>query len=154
MDDPGRVRSQIITVVYQIQYFDFYYNLELTWKVNMGIPPTLVTNRDFPVQQLGAYTVPLGNSKVFIHMSCPILVLTILVLGRPRDSRARACSRRTIMHRRQLLRRCGNYHVRSCSIEVLNLRPAVSVLLLFATLPECSQNQTAVSDSLRLLSDF
>ena len=39
-------------------------------------------------------------------------------------------------------------------IEVLNLRPAVSVLLLFATLPECSQNQTAVSDTLRLLSDF
>lgn len=42
---------------------------------------------------------------------------------------------------------------RDC-IEVLNLRPPVSVLLLFATLPECSQNQTAVSDTLRLLSDF
>ena len=39
-------------------------------------------------------------------------------------------------------------------IEDLFLRPAVSVLLLFATLPECSQNQTAVSDTLRLFSDF
>ena len=31
---------------------------------------------------------------------------------------------------------------------------AVSVLLLFTTLPECTQNQTAVSDTLRVLSDF
>ena len=29
-----------------------------------------------------------------------------------------------------------------------------AVLLLFASLPDCSQNQTAVSDTLRLLSDF
>ena len=39
-------------------------------------------------------------------------------------------------------------------IEDLFLRPAVSVLLLFATLPECSQNQTAVPGTLRLFSDF
>ena len=39
-------------------------------------------------------------------------------------------------------------------IEDLFLRPAVSVLLFFATIPECSQNQTAVSDTLRLFSDF
>jgi hypothetical protein len=43
------------------------------------------------------------------------------------------------------------------SIEDLNLIPgagAVSVLLIFASLPDCSQNQTAVSDTLQLLSDF
>ena len=39
-------------------------------------------------------------------------------------------------------------------IEVLNVKVHVFVLLLFATLPDCSQNQTAVSDTLRLLSDF
>ena len=38
--------------------------------------------------------------------------------------------------------------------EVLNVKVHVFVLLLFATLPDCSQNQTAVSDTLRLLSDF
>ena len=40
------------------------------------------------------------------------------------------------------------------TIEDFFLRPAVSVLLLFASLPDCSQNQTAVSDTLRLFSDF
>ena len=40
------------------------------------------------------------------------------------------------------------------NIEDFFLRPAVSVLLLFASLPDYSQNQTAVSDALRLLSDF
>jgi hypothetical protein len=35
-----------------------------------------------------------------------------------------------------------------------NLNPPVSVLLIFASLPDCSQNQIAVSDTLRLLSDF
>ena len=39
-------------------------------------------------------------------------------------------------------------------IEVLNVKVGVSILLLFASLPDCSQNQTAVSDTLRLLSDF
>jgi hypothetical protein len=40
-------------------------------------------------------------------------------------------------------------------IEDLNLNPAMSVLLLLASLPDCTQNQTAVSDTLRLLlSDF
>jgi hypothetical protein len=39
-------------------------------------------------------------------------------------------------------------------IEDLNLIPAVFVLLFFASLPDCIQNQTAVSDPLRLLSDF
>jgi hypothetical protein len=39
-------------------------------------------------------------------------------------------------------------------IEDLFLIPAVSVLLIFASLPDCNQNQTAVSDTLRLLSDF
>ena len=40
------------------------------------------------------------------------------------------------------------------SIEVLFVKVHVFVLLLFASLPDCSQNQTAVSDTLRLLSDF
>ena len=40
------------------------------------------------------------------------------------------------------------------TIEVLNVKVGVSILLLFASLPDCSQNQTAVSDTLRLLSDF
>jgi hypothetical protein len=39
-------------------------------------------------------------------------------------------------------------------IEVLFVKVTVFILLLFATLPECSQNQTAVSNTLRLLSDF
>jgi hypothetical protein len=39
-------------------------------------------------------------------------------------------------------------------IEVLNVKVHMFVLLLFASLPDCSQNQTAVSDTLRLLSDF
>ena len=43
---------------------------------------------------------------------------------------------------------------RSTAIEVLNVKVHVFVLLLFASLPDCSQNQTAVSDTLRLLSDF
>ena len=33
-------------------------------------------------------------------------------------------------------------------IEDLNLNPVVSVLLLFASLPDCIQNQTTVSDIL------
>ena len=39
-------------------------------------------------------------------------------------------------------------------VEVLNLNPAVLVLLIFASIPDCSQNQTAVSDTQHLLSDF
>ena len=33
------------------------------------------------------------------------------------------------------------------SIEVLNVKPGVSILLLFASLQDCSQNQIAVSDT-------
>jgi hypothetical protein len=40
------------------------------------------------------------------------------------------------------------------TIEVLNVKVHMFVLLIFASLPDCSQNQTAVSDTLRLLSDF
>ena len=36
----------------------------------------------------------------------------------------------------------------------LDVKVGVFILLLFASLPDCSQNQTAVSDTLRLLSDF
>ena len=39
-------------------------------------------------------------------------------------------------------------------IEDFFLNPAVSVLLLFASIPDCIQNKTVVSDTLRLLSDF
>jgi hypothetical protein len=46
------------------------------------------------------------------------------------------------------------YVTSSVHIEGLNVKVGISVLLLFAPLPDCSQNQTAVSDTLRLLSDF
>jgi hypothetical protein len=39
-------------------------------------------------------------------------------------------------------------------IEDLNLNPPVSVLLIFASPPDCSQNQIAVSDKQQSLSDF
>ena len=41
MDDPGRVRSQIINVVCQIQRFDFDCILVLSRKVIIRIPPVL-----------------------------------------------------------------------------------------------------------------
>ena len=41
LDDPGRVRSHITSVVCQIQRFDFDCNLVVTRKVIMGIPPGL-----------------------------------------------------------------------------------------------------------------
>jgi hypothetical protein len=37
-------------------------------------------------------------------------------------------------------------------IEVLNVKPGVSLLLIFASLPDYSQNQTAVYDAQHLLS--
>jgi hypothetical protein len=43
-DDPGRVRSQITSVVCQIQRFDFDCNLVVTRKVITGIPPVLGRN--------------------------------------------------------------------------------------------------------------
>ena len=39
-------------------------------------------------------------------------------------------------------------------IEVLDVKVHVFILLLFASVPDCTQNQIAVSDTLRLLSDF
>jgi hypothetical protein len=39
-------------------------------------------------------------------------------------------------------------------MEVLDVKAVVFILLLFAPLPDCSQNQTAVSYTLHLLSDF
>ena len=44
LDDPGRVRSQITSVVCQIQRFDFDCNLVVTRKVIIRIPPVLGTN--------------------------------------------------------------------------------------------------------------
>ena len=41
LNDPGRVRSHITSVVCQIQWFDFDCNLVVTRKVIMGIPPAL-----------------------------------------------------------------------------------------------------------------
>ena len=38
--------------------------------------------------------------------------------------------------------------------EVSNVKVAVSLLLLFVSLPDCIQNQTAVSDTHHLLFDF
>jgi hypothetical protein len=39
-------------------------------------------------------------------------------------------------------------------IEVLNVKQTMFILLLFASLPDCGQNQTAVSDEQYSLSDF
>ena len=49
-------------------------------------------------------------------------------------------------------------HMAACdvipAVHLFNVKPHHSELLLFASLPECSQNQTAESDALFLLSDF
>ena len=42
----------------------------------------------------------------------------------------------------------------SMYIEVLFVKVTVFILLLFASLPDCGQNQTAVSDEQHSLSDF
>jgi hypothetical protein len=44
LDDPGRVRSQIISVVLQIQGFDFECNLVLSRKLIIASPPALRSN--------------------------------------------------------------------------------------------------------------
>ena len=44
LDDPGRVRSQKINVVCQIQRFDFYCILVVSRKVIIWIPPVLGRN--------------------------------------------------------------------------------------------------------------
>jgi hypothetical protein len=67
------------------------------------------------------------------------------VRARPRAQQSQAEGRGTLL---------GPRRHTTFSIEDLNLNPPVSVLLIFASLPDCSQNQTAVSDTLRLLSDF
>jgi hypothetical protein len=43
---------------------------------------------------------------------------------------------------------------KTLSIEVLTVKVGLFILLLFASLPDSSQNQTAVSNALHLLSDF
>ena len=53
LDDPGRVRSQITSVVCQIQWFDFDCNLVVKRKVIIRIPPVLGTN---PLSLSGSYT--------------------------------------------------------------------------------------------------
>ena len=44
LDDPGRVRSQITSVVCQIQRFDFDCNLVVTRKLIIPIPPSVGSN--------------------------------------------------------------------------------------------------------------
>jgi hypothetical protein len=44
LDDPGRVRSEITSVVCQMQRFDFECNLVLTQKLIIRIPPGLGLN--------------------------------------------------------------------------------------------------------------
>jgi hypothetical protein len=44
LDDPGHVRSQITSVVCQIQRFDFDCNLVSTQKIIIRIPPGLGLN--------------------------------------------------------------------------------------------------------------
>jgi hypothetical protein len=50
LDNPGRVRSQIINVVCQIQRFDFECNLVLTRKLIIRIPPGLGLNPRSPTR--------------------------------------------------------------------------------------------------------
>jgi hypothetical protein len=68
------------------------------------------------------------------------------------EPRVRACRKRT--RTVLLLKSENNSPLMFLSIEVLNVEVGVSVLLIFASLPDCSQNQTAVSDTQHLLSDF
>jgi hypothetical protein len=44
LDDPGRVRSQITSLVCQIQWFDFDCNLVVARKLIIRIPPGLGIN--------------------------------------------------------------------------------------------------------------
>ena len=44
LDDPGRVKSQTLSVVYQIQRFNFDYNLVMTRKVIIRTSPGLDLN--------------------------------------------------------------------------------------------------------------
>jgi hypothetical protein len=48
LNDPGRVRSQIINVVCQIQRFDFDGNLVAMRKVIIRIPPGLGLRQGVP----------------------------------------------------------------------------------------------------------
>jgi hypothetical protein len=72
----------------------------------------------------------------------------------------------SIGERQQKLRYCGGANTRALVssivfirrgrtyIEVLNVKVSLFILLLFAALPDCGQNQTAVSDEQYSLSDF
>ena len=55
LDDPGRVRSQITNVVYQIQRFDFDCILVVSRKVIIRIPPVLGRN---PLYLRGRISLP------------------------------------------------------------------------------------------------
>jgi hypothetical protein len=50
--------------------------------------------------------------------------------------------------------KCTKYPKISSRISAQALLVNVFILLLFESLPDCGQNQTAVSDTLRSLSDF
>ena len=65
---------------------------------------------------------------------------------RPRSQRTRVSTPLGIMTK--------GIHTKFSTYRGFPLKPAVSPLLLFASLPDCNQNQAAVSDTLHLLSDF
>ena len=44
LDEPGRVRSQLTSVVCQIQWFDFDRNLVVMQNIIIRIPPDLGSN--------------------------------------------------------------------------------------------------------------
>jgi hypothetical protein len=67
LDDPGRVRSQITSLVCQIQRFDFDCNLVLTRKVIIQIPPGLGLN---PLQLCThVYTTAVAGSIISTVLS-------------------------------------------------------------------------------------
>jgi hypothetical protein len=71
LDDPGCVRSQIISVVCQIQRFNFDSNLVVTRKVIIRIPPPLGLNHLY-------LFVPSRVVFYILHVS---LVLTTAVVS-------------------------------------------------------------------------
>jgi hypothetical protein len=65
---------------------------------------------------------------------------------------------RSLLGRRRLGRLLGRWAAQdgrlNFSIEVLNVKVTLFIVILFVSLPDCGQNQTAVSDEQYSLSDF
>jgi hypothetical protein len=76
LDDYGRVRSQITSVVCEMQRFDFDWNLVVTRKVIMGIPPVLGRN---PLYYHNCHRA--SNADVFFTST---ILAPALIAGFPR----------------------------------------------------------------------